>query len=416
MQEPVVLHYIDGKSGWTSPIWSCVPPVEIAGYTEYPTETWDGRIPYAVEGGNIYFNAETGAIVDADETITAANIPEKIKGWDVCRIGECAFAECSSLKEINIPANVSEISSTAFSGCKELNGIWVDEQNEFYSSDDFGVLFDKNQATLIRAPGGLQGSYTIPDGVTWIWGFAFEGCSSLTDVTIPDSVTCIDEWAFIDCSGLTRIAIPGSVTDFGQGAFIDCTNLTNLTIAEGVTSISRNAFSGCVSLTSVIIPESVENIYSRAFNGCKSLTSITIRNSKCKVYCIGEKSELVNSTLGIPGFTMVYSYEGATGCVKDMDGTGVLAYYPQSYAETFGYDFKLIAQDEPNPPQPVENPFTDVTENCYFYKPVLWSVEHGITQGITETTFGPERSCTRAQAVTFLWRAYGCPEPIPLRM
>ena len=61
--------------------------------------------------------------------------------------------------------------------------------------------------------------------------------------------------------------------------------------------------------------------------------------------------------------------------------------------------------------QPIANPFTDVKENDYFYDAVLWAVENGITSGISPTSFGPNNSCTRAQAVTFLWRAYGKPAP-----
>lgn len=58
-----------------------------------------------------------------------------------------------------------------------------------------------------------------------------------------------------------------------------------------------------------------------------------------------------------------------------------------------------------------ENPFEDVSENDYYYKPVLWAVENEITEGTDETHFSPEMDCTRAQVMTFLWRAAGKPEP-----
>ena len=60
-----------------------------------------------------------------------------------------------------------------------------------------------------------------------------------------------------------------------------------------------------------------------------------------------------------------------------------------------------------------ENPFTDVTEGAYYYDPVLWAVNHTpqITNGTSATTFSPDKTCTRAQVVTFLWRAMGEPEP-----
>ncbi|MBQ2920304.1 MAG: S-layer homology domain-containing protein, partial [Oscillospiraceae bacterium] len=60
---------------------------------------------------------------------------------------------------------------------------------------------------------------------------------------------------------------------------------------------------------------------------------------------------------------------------------------------------------------PAENPFVDVPDGIYFYDPVMWALENDITKGIDDTHFGPDVACTRAQVVTFLWRAAGSPEP-----
>ena len=60
-------------------------------------------------------------------------------------------------------------------------------------------------------------------------------------------------------------------------------------------------------------------------------------------------------------------------------------------------------------PESHENPFTDVKETDFYYKAVLWAVEQGITKGMTATTFGPFEICNRAQVVTFLHRAMGKP-------
>lgn len=55
--------------------------------------------------------------------------------------------------------------------------------------------------------------------------------------------------------------------------------------------------------------------------------------------------------------------------------------------------------------------FSDVPANAYYADAVYWAVENGVTVGTSATTFGPARALTRAESVTFLWRAYGCPEP-----
>ena len=59
----------------------------------------------------------------------------------------------------------------------------------------------------------------------------------------------------------------------------------------------------------------------------------------------------------------------------------------------------------------VLNFFYDVPNDAYFYEAVKWAVDKGITNGLSDTMFGPYESCTRAQIVTFLWRAAGSPEP-----
>ena len=60
-------------------------------------------------------------------------------------------------------------------------------------------------------------------------------------------------------------------------------------------------------------------------------------------------------------------------------------------------------------PKITSNPFRDVKPSDYFCKAVLWAVENGITDGTSATTFSPNAPCTRAHVVTFLWRAEGNP-------
>jgi len=83
--------------------------------------------------------------------------------------------------------------------------------------------------------------------------------------------------------------------------------------------------------------------------------------------------------------------------------------YVDSYTAALGHeyrDYKCIRCGELQP-----TPFTDVTFSDYYYVPVLWAVEQGVTHGSTATTFDPYSTANRAQAVTFLWRALGEPAP-----
>ena len=62
-------------------------------------------------------------------------------------------------------------------------------------------------------------------------------------------------------------------------------------------------------------------------------------------------------------------------------------------------------------PKTAVNPFNDVRTGDYYYEAVLWAVENGVTKGTSATTFGSKNTCTRRDVVTFLWRAAGEPEP-----
>ena len=99
----------------------------------------------------------------------------------VTTIGESAFSDCYNLTTVTIPDSVTTIGDFAFDSCHSLTAIAVDENNPNYSSDSFGVLFNKNKTTLILAPYAITGAYTVPDSVTTIWDSAFT-FSSLSSI------------------------------------------------------------------------------------------------------------------------------------------------------------------------------------------------------------------------------------------
>ena len=82
-------------------------------------------------------------------------------------------------------------------------------QNPAFCSRE-GVLFNRDQTTLIRCPAGKSGAYTIPDGVTRIENYAFGQCQRLTRVTIPDSVAYLGQNAFSGCDRLTEVRFLGN--------------------------------------------------------------------------------------------------------------------------------------------------------------------------------------------------------------
>ena len=208
-------------------------------------------------------------------SLTSITIPDS-----VTNIGSVAFGDCTSLASITIPDSVTSIGESAFSGCTSLESIKVDSDNQYFSNDSYGVLFNKDKTLLVSYPLGHRKTvYEIPDSVTTIGSSAFSGCTGLTDIKIPNSVTSIDRCAFSGCTNFTSITIPDSVTNIDYGAFFGCTSLTKITIPKSVTSIGGYVFSNCSALTTIDIPDSITTISYYAFEDCANLTNIKIPDS-----------------------------------------------------------------------------------------------------------------------------------------
>jgi hypothetical protein len=195
----------------------------------------------------------------------------------IISIGNSAFYNCASLTSVTIPKSVTSIGSGPFTYCSSLVSINVETGNPHYSSVE-GVLFDKNQNTLVQYLGGKGGSYTIPGSVTNLAASSFCYCMSLTNVVIPSSVTSIGDAAFFRCTGLTNVTIPNSVISIGSSAFYNCVGLTSFTIPNSVTSLGDTAFYGCNRITNVNIGNNLTRIGNNAFYALFSLTNIVIGN------------------------------------------------------------------------------------------------------------------------------------------
>lgn len=281
---------LSGFVGIRLPMLSLKAEAAITGTTE------DGLFEYAVEGYWPISDPRNGVIItrykgpDSGEVV----IPKTIGGYEVKKISDGAFQNCTGITSIVIPDSVISIGVSTFSGCTSLAEITVSPDNKNYSSVD-GVLFNKDKSELLVYPiGNKRSSYTIPDGVTQIAESAFSGCTSLTEIVIPDSVTSIGVFAFSGCTSLSKVDLPKTLTTIEAGTFRDCTSLKEIVIPDSVTEIKNKwgydtyygAFSGCTSLSKVklsnnltIIGEGAFSVGEGTFSRCTSLAEITIPDS-----------------------------------------------------------------------------------------------------------------------------------------
>ena len=227
--------------------------------------TYMNRTRKVTSIGNYAFYKCTG--------LTSITIPNSVTS-----IGGSAFYGCSKLTPITIPNSVTSIGDRAFEGCYGLKKVIVKDIAAWC-----GIKFDGYDSNPLYYAKHIYSdedteitNLIIPNSVTSIGNYAFEGCSSLTSITIPNSVTSIGEYAFYKCTGLTSVTIPNSVTSIGDHAFANCSGLTSVTIPNSVTSIGNSAFYGCSGLTSVTIGSGVTSIGEYAFNGVDIPTVISL--------------------------------------------------------------------------------------------------------------------------------------------
>ena len=183
-------------------------------------------------------------------------------------IGEDAFSYCA-LRSIAIPASVKTIKPGAFKDCTSLESF----SGPLATDDGRGLVIDG------KLVGVLQRNLTefvVPEGVTEIEKYAFQGCSSLKSVVLPESLITIGEGAFWECSRLKSITIPKSVTTIKRLAFLGCSSLKNISLEEGVTVIAERAFDGCESLREISLPDSLTTIGKDLLIRCSSLECIKV--------------------------------------------------------------------------------------------------------------------------------------------
>jgi len=170
-----------------------------------------------VEIGGIYYNlakkSKRAEVTSKPNKYTGeVNIPSTVEYegtvYNVTSIGYEAFNRCYNLTSVSIPNSVTSIGDNAFYGCNDLTSVRISDLEAWCNISFTNYLSNPlSNAHHLFLNGVEIEDLVIPNSVTSIGDYAFQGCSYLTSVTIHSSVTSIGGGAFYGCSGLTSVKI-----------------------------------------------------------------------------------------------------------------------------------------------------------------------------------------------------------------
>lgn len=252
---------------------------------------------------------EDGRTELPDTLLRGSGIRQLTVPQTVTKIGYSAFAGCTQLTAITLPAGLRELGNEAFKGCTALTGVALPDS---LTALGYGVFRDCSALTAAEFPAGI-------DPVSWSSGSSMlRNCTSLRSVKLPKTVSSLGNYFFAGCTALERIVLPDSVTEIGSNLFNGCTALTDVTLSTNLQAIPENTFYGCVSLQKLVAPYAVTKIGKTAFANCTSLTELTL---------LRNVTEAAADALSYPEQVTVYGVKGT---------------YAETYAASVGARFAAI--------------------------------------------------------------------------
>lgn len=396
-----------------------------------------------VEEGITYIGKS--AFSQMTEVVTIS-LPETVTS-----IGEQAFTRSTKLEACNIPSQVTTIPYMCFDGCTALKetglhegivtvGRWAYHECPSLSSLTLPSSIRTVDNLAFYGCKGIE-TLTLNEGLETIGDNAFQGLG-IQLLKIPSSVTSIGSSAFKECKSLRFVNMVGGGTELKDSTFRGCSALERIKLCDSLEAIRYDVFYGCSSLTRIDFPDSLAVIRTGVFSNCTSLRTVVVPNPDIELGfggdgILGDKQN-VKLYAPIPSDTFDFAYKFNYDLYPldmtppdDWDPENPMPEPPPSEEPTPTPEAPTPPPEEPTPPPeeptPSSNPtpeppptqeprptpvvFTDVKEGAFYYDAVYWAIEYGITTGATATTFAPTNDCTRAAAVTFLWRAADEPEP-----
>lgn len=157
------------------------------------------------------------------------------------KIEDGFFKNRTDIKSIIIKGQISEIGSSAFEGCTEVESVNI-----------------------------------LSDEITKIPFAAFKNCHKLETVNLPDSIYNIEAYSFYHCCSIEKIVLPQSTRNIGLRAFDRCLCLKDVSLPENIRNLEDYAFSYCINLSRINVPSDIQKMPSVAFYNCQSLEEFSM--------------------------------------------------------------------------------------------------------------------------------------------
>ena len=176
------------------------------------------------------------------------------------------------VKQVMIDQSVTSIPPNTFAGCKQLQYIHFGSALQL---QEIGECAFADCVSLCEA--------NLPPSLTKIERSAFSGCAKLERVWLPNGLTYIGHWAFSGCVSLPFIHIPGTIVKIKNNVFDGCQKLASAVVGEGIVVVGYRAFSRC-GLQSLVLPHSTLTIVAGAFYQTDTLRGkVTFQNEHVEV-------------------------------------------------------------------------------------------------------------------------------------
>lgn len=248
-------------------------------------EEWENGIKD--EYGCLYTHDGKRLLKAFDDLVTYT-VKEGVE--DIC---DNAFAECSSLREIQLPDKLKRIGSSAFWSCNTMENIVLPDSIEVIESC---VFSEESSLKSIELPKELKSIsiHAFPLGVNYTSRsdrFIIEDdllidvenrelVGSIKDkkhVVVPPIIETIGRSAFGRHEMLEKVDLPNTITAIGERAFYNCTSLCKISLPTSLVSIGDGAFYGCRLSGTVVLPSSLTTIGIKAFSTGTKLKSLSKR-------------------------------------------------------------------------------------------------------------------------------------------